>query len=282
MGSSPDSASPPDGNRSATASSKTGEATEDDSGISGNKSARRPLRIGLWEPGVTEIQAELEAAMSEGEVWIVGPDSNPLEIHAVDCLVADCSGIDAQAASVYETIRGTYPKKPLVVVTRGTNEAQREQIADSEYTAHVPRTEAGLPVPLVIARCKRLAKRPLSETESDEPEVRSPTTTQTLSLWLLWGVAVLTYGVGDFVTTIIAVYFVQGLGESNPFVLFLLNEFGIRGLFALKIAVFVIAVGINLSFRKQGDWLGYYGPPVFVALLGTLLTVSNLLAIMSA
>lgn len=283
MGSPPDAASPPDEPTAATASSKNGEATGENGKKTEEKSERRPLRIGLWEPGATAIEQELETEMSDGEVSIVGPESNPLEIHAVDCLVADCSGVETQAATVYEAIRDAYPEKPLVVITRGTNETQRERIADNEYTSHVPRTESGLPVPLVVARCKRLAKRPLAETDSkDEEQAASPTITQTVSLWLLWGVAVLTYGVGDVVSTIIAVYFVQGLGESNPLVLFLLNEFGIRGLFALKIAVFVIAVGINLGFRKRGDWLGYYGPPVFVAVLGAFLTISNLLAINAA
>ena len=249
-------------------------ATDDD---------RRPLRLGLWAPGETAIERELAAGAPDVEFSAVDRSSTPIEIHAVDCLVADCSGPDTAAATVYETIRASYPDTPLIVITRGLNDTQREEIADAEHTAHVPRTDTGIPVPLVIARCKRLANRPLAETDTDPvPEELSPTVTQTVSLWLLWGVAVLTYGVGDFVTTIIAVYFVEGLGESNPLVVLLLNQFGIRGLFALKIVVFVIAVGINLGFRKRGDRLGYYGPPVFVALLGTLLTVSNLLAINSA
>ena len=244
---------------------------------------QRPLRIGLWELGGTPVERELREELLDAELSVICGGSNPLEVHAVDCLVADCSGPDTAAATVYETIRDSYPTTPLVVITRGLNDAQREEIADAEHTAHVPRTDTGIPVPLVIARCKRLANRPLAETDTaPEPEELSPTVTQTVSLWLLWGVAVLTYGVGDFVTTIIAVYFVEGLGESNPLVVLLLNQFGIRGLFALKIVVFVIAVGINLGFRKRGDRLGYYGPPVFVALLGTLLTVSNLLAINSA
>jgi len=255
---------------------------EPDTETSTTDTDERPLRIGLWNPGPTEIEAELRDGLPEAELAIVSEDSNPLAVHAVDCLLVDCSGPGTQAATMYETVRDAYPRKPLVVVTRGRSELDGDDLAEADRTAHVPRTESGLPIPLVSARCKRVAERSLAETDSDEPDEESGSITRAVGLSLLWGVAVLTYGVGDTITTIVAVYFVQGLGESNPIVVVLLNQFGIRGLFGLKIVVFVVAVGVNIRTRRRDDPWSYYGPPIFVAVVGAVLTVSNFLAIMSA
>jgi|APHM01.1.fsa_nt_gi hypothetical protein len=256
--------------------------SESDTETSTTDTDERPLRIGLWNPGATEIEAELRDGLPEAELAVVSEDSNPLEVHAVDCLLVDCSGPGTQAATMYETVRDAYPRKPLVVVTRGRSELNGDDLADADRTAHVPRTESGLPIPLVSARCKRVAERALAETDSDEPEEDTGSITRAVGLSLLWGVAVLTYGVGDTITTIVAVYFVKGLGESNPIVAVLLNQFGIQGLFGLKIVVFVVAVGVSISTRTREDPWSYYGPPLFIAVIGTVLTVSNALAIMSA
>lgn len=245
----------------------------------------RALRIGLWEPSTTPIKSELEQGLPDAELSVVDRDANPLEIHAVDCLVADCSAPEVASTTVYEQIRELYPAKPLVVITTGGDTTLVERLETAGDVAHVPRTETGIPTALVSARCKRLAARPLaagdsdSDTETTEPE-RSMT--QRFGLWFLWVIAVATYGVGDSVSTIIAVYLVDGLGEGNPLVAVLLAEFGIRGLFGLKILVFLIAITINLYGRQREDWLGYYGPPAFVALLGAILTASNLIAIATA
>ena len=243
----------------------------------------RPLGIGLWEPGETPIESELQTGLPEADLSVVDRNVNPLEVHAVDCLVVDCSPADPEPATIYEELRQRYPEKPLVVITTGGDTDVIEQIEAAAHTAHVPRTETGIPTALVSARCKRLAARSFATGESDSgdtPTARS--VPQQLGLWVLWAIAVATYGIGDSLSTIIAVYFVDGLGEGNPLVAVLLAEFGIRGLFGLKLLVFVIAVGINLQSRKRGDWLGYYGPPGFVALLGAVLTASNLIAIATA
>lgn len=240
----------------------------------------RPLRIGLWEPGETSIQQELETDLN-GEVVVVGSSSSPIEIHAVDCLVVDCSAANTQPAVVFETIRESYPEKPLVVITTGADEKLTAQLDETDHTAHVARTESGVPVPVVSARCKRLAKRPLSAFDTADQETPN-SLTRAVGLWLLWGIAILTYGVGDVVSTVIAVYFVAGLGEANPVVNFILVEYGIRGFLVFKLVILAIAVGINLHTRKYGDPISYYGPPVFVALVGAALTASNLLAIMGA
>lgn len=239
----------------------------------------RPLRVGLWEPGETPIQQELETQLN-GEVVVVGDESSPLEIHAVDCLVADCSALNTQAAVIFEAIRERYPEKPLVLITDSRDSKLTAQLEDTEHTDSVARTESGLPVPVVAARCKRLADRPLSAFDEVSTE-ESNSVTRAVGLWVLWGIAILTYGVGDVVSTIIAVYFVAGLGEANPVVDFVLVEYGIRGFLVFKLIIFIVAIGINLKTRQYGDPLSYYGPPIFVALLGAALSASNLLAIVS-
>jgi hypothetical protein len=250
-----------------------------------NDAKDRSLRIGLWEPGPTPIRSELETGLPGADLSVVGRDVSPLEVHAVDCLLVDCSPSDPEPAAIYAAIRDRYPEKPLVVITTGGDTEFTEEIATAEHTAHVPRTESGIPTALVSARCKRLAARSFGSADSesdDDTSAAERSMSQRLGLWVLWAIAVATYGIGDSVSTIIAVYFVDGLGEGNPLVAVLLAQFGIRGLFGLKILVFLIAIGINLRSKTRGDWLGYYGPPGFVALLGAVLTASNLLAIATA
>ena len=257
---------------------------EPDTETSTTDTDERPLRIGLWEPGSTPIRSELETGLPGIDLSVVGRDVNPLEVHAVDCLLADCSPSDPEPTAVYAEIRDRYPEKPLVVITGGDTELT-EEIAIAEHTAYVPRTESGIPTALVSARCKRLAARSFNTADSesdDDTSTAERSISQQLGLWVLWAIAIATYGIGDSLSTIIAVYFVDGLGEGNPLVAVLLAQFGIRGLFGLKILVFLIAVGINLRSKTRGDWLGYYGPPGFVALLGAVLTASNLLAITTA
>ena len=259
--------------------------TDNDEPASGSDTTtERALSIGLWEPGSTPIHSELERGLPDADVSVVGRDVNPLAVHAVDCLVVDCSPSDPEPATIYEEIRERYPEKPLVVITTGGDTGFIERVETAAHTAHVPRTETGIPTALVSARCKRVATRSFAtdEIESDDQPDAQRSVPQQLGLWVLWAIAIATYGIGDSLSTIIAVYFVDGLGEGNPLVAVLLAEFGIRGLFGLKILVFVIAVGINLQSRKRGDWLGYYGPPGFVALLGAVLTASNLIAIATA
>lgn len=247
-----------------------------------NEPDQQPLRIGLWNPGETRIETELRDGLPDAEITVVGEGSNPLEIHAVDCLLADCSGTGTQAATVYDTVRDTYPAKPLVLVTAGGKPPTKTTPEELDQTAFVPRTESGLPLPLVSARCKRVSERSLTETAGDDTESETGVVPRTAMLWLAWGIAVVTYGIGDSVSTIIAVYFVEGLGESNPVVAVALSQFGIQGLFGLKFVVFLIAVGANIYSRSRGDLVSYYGPPVFVAAVGTVLTVSNVLSILSA
>ncbi|PAU84300.1 hypothetical protein CK500_07685 [Halorubrum salipaludis] len=91
----------------------------------------------------------------------------------------------------------------------------------------------------------------------------------------LWIAATATYGVGDIVSTIAFLEYVPTIQEANPIVAFALEAFGLGGLVALKIAVYLIMLSISVHGAREGDGLLYYFPPVLLTVVGTYLTASN-------
>lgn len=99
---------------------------------------------------------------------------------------------------------------------------------------------------------------------------------ESTELYLLWGLAALTYGGGDVITTIILVYAIPGLGEANPIVRWALVTVGPLGLVALKLAVFGIGISVTWSGLKRRDRLMYYAPPIGMTVVGLGVTAINL------
>ncbi|WP_423997429.1 hypothetical protein [Halorubrum trapanicum] len=91
----------------------------------------------------------------------------------------------------------------------------------------------------------------------------------------LWIAATATYGVGDVVSTIAFLRYVPTIEEANPVVRFALESFGLSGLVALKIAVYLVMLWISVEGAREGDGLLYYFPPVLLTATGTYLTASN-------
>ena len=91
----------------------------------------------------------------------------------------------------------------------------------------------------------------------------------------LWIAATATYGVGDIVSTIAFLQYVPTIDEANPVVGLALDSFGLGGLVLLKIAVYLVMLWISVSGAREGDAFLYYFPPVFLTLVGTYLTASN-------
>ncbi|WP_128905498.1 hypothetical protein [Halorubrum amylolyticum] len=91
----------------------------------------------------------------------------------------------------------------------------------------------------------------------------------------LWIAATATYGVGDIVSTIAFLVYVPSIREANPLVAFALDAFGLGGLVALKIAVYLVMLWISVRGAREGDGLLYYFPPVLLTVVGTYLTASN-------
>lgn len=92
----------------------------------------------------------------------------------------------------------------------------------------------------------------------------------------LWFLAALTYGVGDIVSTVYAVFLVPGVDEANPVVDALLSNFGIGGFLLFKLLVFLALISIGVQGARTGDRFSYYWPPILATLLGTGLTLWNL------
>jgi hypothetical protein len=91
----------------------------------------------------------------------------------------------------------------------------------------------------------------------------------------LWIAATATYGVGDIVSTVAFLRYVPTIDEANPVVRFALESFGLSGLVALKIAVYLVMLWISVEGAREGDGLLYYFPPVLLTITGTYLTASN-------
>ncbi|PSQ43991.1 hypothetical protein BRD17_05005 [Halobacteriales archaeon SW_7_68_16] len=88
----------------------------------------------------------------------------------------------------------------------------------------------------------------------------------------VWTVAVVTYGVGDAVTTAFAVK-MPGIEEANPVLRSVLGPTpSLPGLLALKAGFFALAVAISLAIGRTAA----VGVPVGIVLVGVSAVVSNL------
>ncbi|WP_049982384.1 hypothetical protein [Halorubrum sp. BV1] len=99
---------------------------------------------------------------------------------------------------------------------------------------------------------------------------------RTREFYSLWIAATTTYGVGDIVSTIAFLRYVPAVDEANPVVAVAVDAFGLAGLVALKLVVYLAMLRISVQGAREGDTHLYYFPPVFLTLVGTLLTASNL------
>lgn len=92
----------------------------------------------------------------------------------------------------------------------------------------------------------------------------------------LWFLAALTYGVGDIVTTVALVGFSDSVNEGNALLRAAIEGFGLWGLIGLKLAAFLICLGISLYGARDADTALYYGPPAMLAVVGAFTTAYNL------
>lgn len=100
-----------------------------------------------------------------------------------------------------------------------------------------------------------------------------------IEFYFLWLAAVLSYGLGDTVSTLVAVTLVPGLIEGNPIVASVLDSFGLYGFLLIKIVVFLILLSISVQGAKTDDRFSYYWPPILTTGVGLLLTGWNTLLI---
>lgn len=92
-----------------------------------------------------------------------------------------------------------------------------------------------------------------------------------------WLLALVTYGVGDVVTTIAIVSVSDLHAEANPVVRQAIAAFGGGGFLGLKFVVFCACIVISLRVGAGGDDpLMLYYPPLLLAVVGSYLTLHNL------
>ncbi|MFB6106637.1 MAG: DUF5658 family protein [Halobacteriaceae archaeon] len=94
--------------------------------------------------------------------------------------------------------------------------------------------------------------------------------------YALWALAAVTYCFGDIVTTF-ALLGRPGVYEANPLMWGVVTQAGPAGLAAVKFGVVVLGVLLSVWAARTDGRLGLYGPPVVLGLLGTALTVHNVL-----
>ena len=93
----------------------------------------------------------------------------------------------------------------------------------------------------------------------------------------VWAAAAVTYGFGDTLTTVVAVWHGTAAVEANPVVASAISVGGLPGLVLLKIAAFLACLGIALDAARRADRLGFYAPPAVLAVLGAFASTTNLL-----
>lgn len=92
----------------------------------------------------------------------------------------------------------------------------------------------------------------------------------------LWFLAAATYGFGDIVSTVLAVFADPGLVESNPVVSVVLAGYGVPGFLVVKFVILVTLLWISVGGARSRDRFTYYWPPIVATALGTALTGWNL------
>lgn len=93
----------------------------------------------------------------------------------------------------------------------------------------------------------------------------------------LWILATATYGVGDVVTTVTLLYYDASVGEANVLLRSAVETFGLAGLVGLKIAVFVLCLGVQVyAMDDADDPVVVYAPPAVLAAFGGFTTAFNL------
>jgi len=93
----------------------------------------------------------------------------------------------------------------------------------------------------------------------------------------VWLFALLTYGVGDLVTSITLIWFSPDHLEGNPLIAGAISAFGGGGFLAVKLLAMFGCLGVSLWAGVQGrDALLFYGPPVMLGLFGGVVTTWNL------
>jgi len=92
-----------------------------------------------------------------------------------------------------------------------------------------------------------------------------------------WYPAIATFGIGDFVTTVIGLS-MTGIHEANPTANIFINEFGFAGILLSKVVYFLIVFGIAQTMPEKARKYGAYS----VTTIGSLICLWNTFIIANA
>ena len=92
---------------------------------------------------------------------------------------------------------------------------------------------------------------------------------------VLWTIVVLTYGIGDLLTTYYVLWTTPSIVELNVLILAMVARYGTIGLIALKLGGLLLCLCIAVYANQVKDRFLYYWPPVLLIGLGTFVTVYN-------
>lgn len=161
--------------------------------------------------------------------------------------------------------------------------ARSEQTSDADVPSPPARSEqtsdAEVPPPPPPDEQEGVAATPPGPTREDIQELQPLYRQRTTEFYLLWLVATLSYGLGDILTTSVVLVSAR-VSESNPFVAFLLEQFGFGGFLGAKLVIFGLLIVISVRGGIENERLSYYAPPVLAVVIGVGLTLSNLGAIL--
>lgn len=241
-----------------------------------------PLQIGIWGPDARRVQQALETVPGVRPTCIPTVLNRPA-VNAVDCLIVTTDDVDARFGQQYEWLREKFPSVPLVFLIPTDVSDEVDSVLGHDPRSGYVRGD-GTEIPggqLVIAAKRR------SDTWTDPGRrltQRLPAPFDRVNraeFYTLWAVALLTYGVGDLASTIVAVSGPREASELNPFVASSLDLFGPSGFIILKGTVFTILLGISLHGAKRDDHMSYYAPPILAIAVGIFLTVWNVRVILT-
>ncbi|MFB6371207.1 MAG: hypothetical protein ABEH42_12650 [Haloarculaceae archaeon] len=96
----------------------------------------------------------------------------------------------------------------------------------------------------------------------------------TAGIAMAWGLALITYGLGDGVTTLAVVASPHHV-ETNPIVAAAIGTAGGVGLLAVKAGVLGGCVALSI-WMAEGDRTFSYWPPILLVAVGAATTLSNI------
>lgn len=231
-------------------------------------------RVGIWGNHGERLVSSLndpDGVLRYESVRSLGDES----VTALECLVITVDSDSRYRERLSARVEDQYPEIPVLFVMIGDVDSADDIAVSSSKQEDILVVGESIPTRAINRRCHRLVRDQGSGGQSRSIQWADP------HLLTLWGLAVLTYGIGDFVTTIWAVLTHPGIIEANPIVAALLETYGVLGFLALKGLVFFILILVSALAVAENRRYGALWPPIVASMIGILLTGWNIVTIIT-